>query len=121
MNAGQITVYADIPNDLLAHIEDALFDRRPDATERLVQFAETVKAPKGAAAVVDDAWRREPVGERLKHARIKGLDAFVEADVEEARLALGSPLSVIEVPLMAGMNVVGDLFGEGKMFLPQVV
>ncbi|MBN8218846.1 MAG: methionine synthase [Spirochaetes bacterium] len=121
VNAGQITVYDDIPKDLLERIEDALFDRRPDATERLVQFAETVKAPKGAAAVVDDAWRRAPVAERLKHALIKGLDAFVEADVEEARLALGSPLRVIEGPLMDGMNVVGDLFGEGKMFLPQVV
>jgi 5-methyltetrahydrofolate--homocysteine methyltransferase len=121
VNAGQITVYDDIPKDLLERIEDVLFDKRPDATERLIQFTETVKTVKGAAAVVDDAWRREPVAERLKHALIKGLDAFVEADVEEARVTLGSPLAVIEGPLMAGMNVVGDLFGEGKMFLPQVV
>jgi 5-methyltetrahydrofolate--homocysteine methyltransferase len=120
VNAGQLAVYEEIPRDLLERVEDVLLNRRPDATERLVAFAESVKAaPAGPA--VEDAWRRGTVDERLSHALVRGIDAYVEADTEEARLAYGRPLAVIEGPLMAGMNVVGDLFGAGKMFLPQVV
>ncbi len=120
VNAGQLAVYEEIPKDLLALVEDVLFNRRPDATERLVTFAETVKA-KEKGAVKDDAWRQEPVEKRLAHALVRGITDFIELDVEEARQKLGRPLSVIEGPLMDGMNVVGDLFGAGKMFLPQVV
>ncbi|MFO0773406.1 MAG: methionine synthase [Nitrospiraceae bacterium] len=120
VNAGQLAVYEDIPKDLLTAVEDVLLNRRPDATERLVAFAETVKA-KDKSAVKDDAWRQEPVAKRLSHALVKGITDFIEQDVEEARKTLGRPLLVIEGPLMDGMNVVGDLFGAGKMFLPQVV
>jgi 5-methyltetrahydrofolate--homocysteine methyltransferase len=120
VNAGQLVVYEDIPKDLLTHVEDLLFNRRPDATERMVQLAESV-AGSGARTVVDAAWRSAPVGERLAHAVVHGNVDHVEADAEEARQALGSPLLVIEGPLMDGMRVVGDLFGAGKMFLPQVV
>ncbi|KAB7726138.1 methionine synthase [Rudanella paleaurantiibacter] len=120
VNAGQLAIYDDIPKDLLEHVEDVLLNRRPDATERMVAFAETVKA-KGKAIVQDDAWRNEPVGERLKHALIKGITDYIDIDVEEARQSVERPLHVIEGPLMDGMNVVGDLFGAGKMFLPQVV
>ncbi len=120
VNAGQLAVYEEIPKDLLALVEDVLLNRRPDATERLVAFAETVKA-KEKGAVKDDAWRQEPVEQRLAHALVKGVTDYIEQDVEEARQKFGRPLSVIEGPLMAGMNVVGDLFGAGKMFLPQVV
>ncbi|MEZ0539735.1 methionine synthase [Fibrella arboris] len=120
VNAGQLAIYDDIPKDLLEHVEDVLLNRRDDATERMVTFAETVKA-KGKEVVVDDAWRNESVGERLKYALIKGITEFIDADVEEARQQAERPLHVIEGPLMDGMNVVGDLFGEGKMFLPQVV
>lgn len=120
VNAGQLGIYDDIPADLMERCEDVLFNRRPDATDRLVTFAETVKA-KGKEVVQDDAWRRQPVRERLKHALIKGITDFIDEDVEEVRLQVERPLHVIEGPLMDGMNVVGDLFGEGKMFLPQVV
>ena len=120
VNAGQLGIYDDIPKDLLEHVEDVLLNRRDDATERMVTFAETVKA-KGKEIVVDDVWRSGTVGERLKHALIKGITEFIDVDVEEARQQVERPLHVIEGPLMDGMNVVGDLFGEGKMFLPQVV
>nr|MBA3753566.1 methionine synthase [Nitrospira sp.] len=120
VNAGQLAVYEEIPKDLLALVEDVLLNRRADATERLVTFAETVKQ-KGKAIVKDDEWRTRPVEERLAHALVKGLTDFIDQDVEEARQKTPRPLDVIEGPLMAGMNVVGDLFGSGKMFLPQVV
>ncbi len=120
VNAGQLAVYEEIPKDLLELVEDVLLNRRPDATERLVAFAETVKQ-KGKAAVKDDAWRDAPVEERLSHALVKGITDYVEQDTEEARRKYPTPLAVIEGPLMAGMSVVGDLFGSGKMFLPQVV
>lgn len=120
VNPTMLEVYDEIPKDLLERVEDVLLNRRDDATERLLEFAETVKgtAKKKEA---DDAWRNEPVEERLKHALVKGLVDFIDADTEEARAKYGTPLAVIEGPLMAGMNVVGDLFGAGKMFLPQVV
>jgi len=113
-------VYEEIPKDLLELVEDVLLNRRPDATERLVTFAESVKQ-RGKAAVEEDAWRRGTVEERLSHALVKGIVEYIEADVEEARRQYARPLHVIEGPLMAGMNIVGDLFGAGKMFLPQVV
>src|SRR5712692_5410576 len=120
VNAGQLAVYEEIPKDLLELVEDVLLNRRPDATERLLSFAETIKQ-SGSAPVKDEAWRQGTVEERLAHALIRGIVEHVEADVEEARQKYARPLSVIEGPLMAGMNVVGDLFGAGKMFLPQVV
>lgn len=120
VNAGQLDVYEEIPRDLLTLIEDVLFNRRPDATERLVAYAEGIKRT-GKEAVVEDGWRRASVEERLKHALIKGIVDYIEQDTEEARQRYVSPLKVIEGPLMDGMNVVGDLFGAGKMFLPQVV
>jgi len=120
VNAGQLAIYEDLPKDLLERVEDVLLNRRPDATERLVTFAETVKG--GAKEKYEDlAWRSLPVNERLTHALVKGINAYIETDVEEARQAAERPLHVIEGPLMDGMNVVGDLFGAGKMFLPQVV
>jgi 5-methyltetrahydrofolate--homocysteine methyltransferase len=120
VNPGMLTVYEEIPKDLLELVEDVLLNRRADATERLVSFAETVKE-KGKAAVKDDSWRDGTVEERLSHALVKGLTDFIDQDVEEARQKYNRPLHVIEGPLMDGMNVVGDLFGSGKMFLPQVV
>jgi len=120
VNAGQLAVYQDIPKDLLEHVEDVILNRRPDATERLVAFAETVKG-KGQAREEDLAWRDATVQERLSHALVKGIVDFIDADVEEARKQYAKPLEVIEGPLMDGMRVVGDLFGAGKMFLPQVV
>jgi 5-methyltetrahydrofolate--homocysteine methyltransferase len=120
VNAGQLAVYEEIPKGLLELVEDVLLNRRPDATERLVSFAETVKQ-KGKAVVQDDAWRHGTVEDRLSHALVKGIVEHIEADVEEARRKYPKPLHVIEGPLMAGMNIVGDLFGSGKMFLPQVV
>jgi 5-methyltetrahydrofolate--homocysteine methyltransferase len=120
VNAGQIGVYEEIPKDLLEHVEDVIFDRRPDATERLVVFAESVKG-SGKKKELDLAWRDAPVEQRLAHALVNGIVDFIEADVEEARTKLPRPLDVIEGPLMDGMRVVGDLFGAGKMFLPQVV
>lgn len=120
VNAGQLAVYEEIPKDLLMLVEDVLLNRRPDATERLVAFADTVKQ-KGKAAVKDDEWRNQPVEQRLAHALVKGLTDYIDQDVEEARRKAARPLDVIEGPLMDGMNIVGDLFGSGKMFLPQVV
>jgi 5-methyltetrahydrofolate--homocysteine methyltransferase len=120
VNAGQLQVYDEIEPELRERCEDVLLNRRPDATERLVSFAETIKS-KGKEIVRDDAWRRSPVQERLKHALVNGITDFIEADTEEARQQYSRPLEVIEGPLMDGMNVVGDLFGSGKMFLPQVV
>ncbi len=120
VNAGQLAVYEEIPKDLLELVEDVLLNRRPDATERLVNFAETVKQ-KGKAIVKDDEWRKGTVEERLSHALVKGITDYIDQDTEEARRKYPKPLSVIEGPLMAGMNIVGDLFGSGKMFLPQVV
>jgi 5-methyltetrahydrofolate--homocysteine methyltransferase len=120
VNAGQLAVYEDVPKDLLERVEDVLLNRRPDATERLLAFAASVRQ-SGPAEAKADAWRSGTVEERLTHALVHGITDFVEADTEEARRALPRPLDVIEGPLMAGMNVVGDLFGAGKMFLPQVV
>ena len=119
VNAGQLVVYDDIPKDLLERVEDVLLNRRPDAADRLTEFAETVqKKGKTTKAV---AWREQSVEERLKYALIHGIVDFIDEDVEESRLAFARPLQVIEGPLMDGMNVVGDLFGAGKMFLPQVI
>jgi 5-methyltetrahydrofolate--homocysteine methyltransferase len=120
VNAGQLAVYEDIPADLLELVEDVLFDRRDDATDRLVAFAETVNR-SGTRRTVDLSWREGTVEQRLAHALVHGVVDFIEADTEEARQALARPLDVIEGPLMAGMKIVGDLFGAGKMFLPQVV
>jgi 5-methyltetrahydrofolate--homocysteine methyltransferase len=120
VNAGQLGVYEEIPKDLLERVEDVLFNRRPEATERLVAFAESYKR-EGKQAVEDLAWRKASVQERLSHALVKGIDTWVVEDTEEARLQYEHPMQVIEGPLMDGMNVVGDLFGAGKMFLPQVV
>ncbi len=120
VNAGQLAVYEEIPKDLLELVEDVLFNRRPDATERLVNFAETVKA-KGRVVAKDDEWRKGSVEERLSHALVRGITDYIDQDTEEARQKYPKPLEVIEGPLMAGMNIVGDLFGSGKMFLPQVV
>ncbi len=120
VNAGQITVYEDIPKDLLELVEDVLFNRRPDATERLIHFAQTVDKKKISKEKEQD-WRSGPVEERLKYALVKGIVEFIDRDTEEAYQKLGDPLKVIEGPLMEGMRVVGDLFGSGKMFLPQVV
>ncbi|MGD9953854.1 MAG: methionine synthase, partial [Burkholderiales bacterium] len=120
VNAGQLGVYADIAPDLLEHVEDVIFDRRPDATERLVAFADSFKGRK-KDQVEDLAWREAPVEERLSHALVKGVTQWIVEDTEEARKKFARPIQVIEGPLMDGMNVVGDLFGAGKMFLPQVV
>jgi 5-methyltetrahydrofolate--homocysteine methyltransferase len=120
VNAGQLAVYQDIPPELLEHVEDVIFARRPDATERLVELAERVRGA-GTKREVDLSWREAPVEERLSHALVHGIVDFVEADAEEARQAYPRPLDVIEGPLMDGMKVVGDRFGAGQMFLPQVV
>ncbi|HEY1008220.1 MAG TPA: methionine synthase, partial [Sphingobacteriaceae bacterium] len=120
VNAGMLEVYEEIPPELLVKVEDVLLNRRPDATEILVEYAETVKA-KGKEIVKDEAWRKGTMEERLSHALVKGIIEYLDADVEEARQKYDRPLQVIEGPLMDGMNVVGDLFGAGKMFLPQVV
>ncbi len=120
VNAGQLAVYDEAPKELLELVEDVLLNRRPDATERLTKFAESVKQ-KGKGEVVEDEWRKGSVEQRLEHALVKGIVDFIDVDTEEARQKFGRPLAVIEGPLMAGMNVVGDLFGSGKMFLPQVV
>src|SRR5436309_7375250 len=120
VNAGQLALYEEIPKDLLELVEGVLLNRRLDATERLVSFAETVKQ-KDKVAAQEHAWRRGTVEERLSHALVKGIVEYIEEDVEEARQQYSKPLQVIEGPLMAGMNIVGDLFGAGKMFLPQVV
>ena len=120
VNPAMLEVYDDIPKDLLEHVEDVILDRRDDATERLLDFAETVKGSK-KEKVADLSWRENPLQDRITHALVKGLDAFIIEDVEEARQQAEKPIEVIEGNLMVGMNVVGDLFGEGKMFLPQVV
>jgi 5-methyltetrahydrofolate--homocysteine methyltransferase len=120
VNAGQLAVYEDIDPELKERVEDVLFNRRPDATERLVELAENVRGT-GTTREVDLAWRDAPVGKRLEHALVRGIVDFVEDDTEEARQQADRPLQVIEGPLMDGMRVVGDLFGAGKMFLPQVV
>ncbi|MFK5879498.1 MAG: methionine synthase [Flavobacteriaceae bacterium] len=120
VNPSMLEVYDDIPKDLLEHVEDVILDRRDDATERLLDFAETVKGSK-KEQVIDLSWREEPVQSRITRALVKGIDEYIVADVEEARLAADEPIDVIEINLMTGMNVVGDLFGAGKMFLPQVV
>jgi 5-methyltetrahydrofolate--homocysteine methyltransferase len=120
VNAGQLVVYEDIEKTLLEHVEDVIFNRRPDATERLVQLAEAVKG-SGKKREADLSWREAPVEKRLSHALVHGVVDFIEADVEEARQKYDRPLEIIEGPLMDGMKVVGDLFGAGKMFLPQVV
>ncbi len=120
VNASQLEVYEEIPKDLLKMVEDVLLNRRPDATERLVEFSETMQKKEKTAVLVEE-WRNKSVEERLKHALIKGIVDFIETDTEEARQKLNSPLLVIEGPLMDAMNIIGDLFGAGKMFLPQVV
>lgn len=120
VNAGMLEVYQEIDKELLELVEDVLLNRRDDATERLVEFADNIKG-KGKEVVRDEEWRKAPVAERLSHALVKGIVEYLDDDVEEARQAYSKPLEVIEGPLMDGMNVVGDLFGAGKMFLPQVV
>lgn len=121
VNPAMLEVYDEIDKDLLVHVEDVLFDRRDDATERLLDFAETVKGQKRESAEQILEWRNDALQDRITHALVKGIDAFIIDDVEEARLAVKKPIEVIEGHLMIGMNVVGDLFGSGKMFLPQVV
>jgi len=121
VNAGMIEVYEDIPKDLLDRVEDVLFNRREDATERLTDFAESVKGEGGRSIKKDLSWREQPLNKRLEHALVRGITDFIIEDTEEARQSVNRPLEVIEGPLMDGMNVVGDLFGSGKMFLPQVV
>jgi 5-methyltetrahydrofolate--homocysteine methyltransferase len=121
VNAGQLAIYQEIPKDLLELVEDVLLNRRPDATERLVTFADSVKGQSTTTAKEEAAWRSGNVDERLSHALVKGIIDYLDEDLEEARKKYPSALSIIEGPLMAGMNIVGDLFGSGKMFLPQVV
>ncbi|MEM6885128.1 MAG: methionine synthase [Verrucomicrobiota bacterium] len=121
VNAGMLEVYDEIPDDLLEHVEDVLLNRREDATERLLDFAEQFKGQGGKKKEVDLKWRDESVEKRLEHALLKGITDFIDEDTEEAREKYGRPLHVIEGPLMDGMGIVGDLFGAGKMFLPQVV
>ena len=120
VNAGQLEIYEDIPKDLLEHVEDIVFNRRADATERMVQFAENVTGA-GKKREIDLSWREASVEKRLSHALVHGIVDFIDEDTEEARQKLGKPIDVIEGPLMDGMRIVGDLFGAGKMFLPQVV
>ena len=120
VNAGQLMVYEEIPADLLERVEDVLLNRRPDATERLVEFAESVRGEKKVREE-DESWRQDSVAERLKHALLHGKIDYIEEDIEAARQQYSAPLEIIEGPLMDGMNRVGDLFGAGKMFLPQVV
>jgi 5-methyltetrahydrofolate--homocysteine methyltransferase len=125
VNAGMLEVYEEIEPELKELVEDALLNRRPDATERLVNFGEKLKAASAGTTAsdkkVEEEWRKGTVEERLAHSLVKGIDLYIDVDTEEARAKLGKPLSVIEGPLMAGMSIVGDLFGAGKMFLPQVV
>ncbi len=125
VNAGMLEVYEEIEPELRELVEDVLLNRRPDATERLVDFGEKLKAASAGESPTDkkksEEWRSGTVEERLSHALVKGIDTYIDADTEEARAKMDRPLSVIEGPLMDGMGVVGDLFGAGKMFLPQVV
>ena len=121
VNPSLLEVYDEIPKDLLEHVEDVLLDRRDDATERLLDFAESVKGQTKESNQEKNVWREKPLQERISYSLVKGIDAFIIEDVEEARTQVKRPLEVIEGHLMSGMNIVGDLFGEGKMFLPQVV
>ena len=121
VNPEMLTIYDEIPKDLLEHVEDVLLNRREDATERLLDFAENVKGDSKNNEKAVQEWRSGTIQERLTHSLVKGIDEFIDEDIEEARLAASKPIDVIEINLMAGMNVVGDLFGSGKMFLPQVV
>jgi 5-methyltetrahydrofolate--homocysteine methyltransferase len=121
VNPEMLTIYDDIPKDLLEHVEDVILDRRDDATERLLDFAENVKDDVKSNEKAIQEWRSGTIQERLTYSLVKGIDEFIELDIEEARLAASKPIEVIEINLMTGMNVVGDLFGSGKMFLPQVV
>jgi 5-methyltetrahydrofolate--homocysteine methyltransferase len=124
VNAGMLEVYEEIEPELKVLVEDVLLNRRPDATERLVDFGEALKAAGADSTVTEkktEEWRHGTVEQRLSHALVKGIDMYIVEDTEEARVKLGRPLDVIEGPLMDGMGVVGDLFGQGKMFLPQVV
>jgi 5-methyltetrahydrofolate--homocysteine methyltransferase len=121
VNPEMLTIYDEIPKDLLEHVEDVLLNRREDATERLLDFAENVKGDFKNNEKAVQEWRSGTIQERLTHSLVKGIDEFIDQDIEEARLAATKPIDVIEINLMAGMNVVGDLFGSGKMFLPQVV
>ena len=121
VNPEMLSIYDEIPKDLLEHVEDVILNRRDDATERLLDFAENVKGDVKTNDKAVQEWRSGTVQERITHSLVKGVDAFIELDVEEARLAATKPIEVIEINLMTGMNVVGDLFGSGKMFLPQVV
>lgn len=120
VNPGMLEVYEDIPNGLLTRVEDVILNRTPDATEQLVEYAEKVKG-KGKEQKKDDSWRKEPVEKRLSYSLVKGITDYIDLDAEEARQKYNKPIEVIEGPLMDGMNIVGDLFGSGKMFLPQVV
>src|SRR6202042_3466757 len=124
VNAGMLEVYEEIAPELRELVEDVLLNKRPDATERLVDFGERLKAQASGVVTTkkeEEEWRKGTVEARLSHALVKGIDTYIDADTEEARAKLGRPLAVIEGPLMDGMGVVGDLFGAGKMFLPQVV
>ncbi len=121
VNPEMLSIYDDIPKDLLEHVEDVILNRRDDATERLLDFAENVKGDVKSNEKAVQEWRSGTIQERLTHSLVKGIDEFIELDIEEARLAASKPIEVIEINLMTGMNVVGDLFGSGKMFLPQVV
>ncbi|MCW9056826.1 MAG: B12-binding domain-containing protein, partial [Gammaproteobacteria bacterium] len=122
VNAGQLAVYDDLPEELREHVEDVVLNRRDDATERLLDIADKYKGDGSTDKKVEDLeWRSLPIAKRIEHALVKGIDAFIEEDTEEARISFDQPIQVIEGPLMDGMNVVGDLFGDGKMFLPQVV
>ncbi|HEX6669340.1 MAG TPA: methionine synthase, partial [Gemmatimonadales bacterium] len=121
VNAGALPIYADIPPELLERVEDVVLDRRPDATDRLLEIADSVTGQAGGGTTPDLSWRKKPVGERLAHALVEGIADWIVEDTEEARRQAERPIEVIEGPLMVGMNIVGDLFGAGKMFLPQVV
>jgi len=121
VNPSLLEVYDEVPKKLMEYVEDVLLDRKADATERLLEYSEQMVSSTKAKKKQDDSWRKESLESRISHALIKGIDRFIEADVEEARKQVKEPLEVIEGPLMDGMNTVGDLFGEGKMFLPQVV
>ena len=121
VNAGQLAIYEDIPEELRNKVEDVLFNRHHNATDHLLEIAENYIARETKTKEKDLSWRKQLINERISFALVNGIDAFIEEDTEEARMSAKSPLNVIEGPLMDGMNIVGDLFGEGKMFLPQVV